>query len=61
MAWGTQPGVLRKMADVVSGSLSLKFEKTWQWGEITSDWIKGNIIAILSKKDPGKYQPVNPI
>lgn len=40
-------------------SLSLIFEKTWQPGAITSDWIKGNIIPILNKNDPGNYQPVN--
>lgn len=51
--------VLRKLADVVSESLSLMFKKTWQLSEITSDWIKGNIITILNKKDSGNYQPVS--
>lgn len=61
-AWGTQRGAtpgLRELADVVSESCSHIFGKMWESGKITSDWIKGNIIPILNKKDPGNYQPVN--
>lgn len=61
-AWGTQWGAtpgLRKLADKVSESRSLIFEKMWQPGKITSDWIKGNITPILNKKNPGNYQPVS--
>ena len=50
------------MAGVVAESLSIIFEKSWLFGEVPSDWKKGNITPIFRKgrkEDPGKYRPVS--
>ena len=54
------PGVLMELADVIAKTLSTIFEKSWQIGEVSGDWKKGNVGPILknsSKDDPGNYQP----
>ena len=56
------PRVLRILADVVTKTLSMLFEKSWQSGEVSGDWKKGNIALVFkkSKKDnPGNYIPVS--
>ena len=55
------PRILRELVDVVSKSLSMVSEKSWQTGEVPSDWEKGNITSISKKgkKDTGNYHPIS--
>jgi len=53
------PWVLTKLADEVAKTLSVIFKKSWQSGEVPTDWKRGNMIPIFGKgkqDKPGELQ-----
>jgi len=55
------PQVLRELEDFTK-ILYIVFERSWQSGEVPTDWKRGNISPICTKgkkEDPGNYRPVS--
>ncbi|GAB0204259.1 mitochondrial enolase superfamily member 1 [Grus japonensis] len=56
------PWVLRELADEVARPLAIIFEKSWQSGEVPTDWKRRNTSPIFKKgkrEDPRNYSPVS--
>ncbi|PKU41649.1 rna-directed dna polymerase from mobile element jockey- hypothetical protein [Limosa lapponica baueri] len=59
---GIHPRVLRELAEVIAGPLSIIFERFWRTGEVPKDRRKANVIPVFKKgkkEDPGNYRPVS--
>ncbi|PKU33295.1 rna-directed dna polymerase from mobile element jockey-like [Limosa lapponica baueri] len=59
---GMHPQVLRELADVIAGPLSIISERSWRTGEVPADWRKANVIPVFKKgkeEDPGNHRPVS--
>ncbi|PKU32183.1 rna-directed dna polymerase from mobile element jockey- hypothetical protein [Limosa lapponica baueri] len=56
------PRVLRELAEVIAGSLSIIFERSWRTGEAPKDRRKANVTPVFKKgkkEDLGNYRPVS--
>ncbi|KFQ13557.1 RNA-directed DNA polymerase from mobile element jockey, partial [Leptosomus discolor] len=56
------PRDLSQLADQVARPLSMLFEKSWQSGEMPTDWKRGNITPIFKKgkkEELGNYRLVS--
>ena len=59
---GIHPRVLKELADVMAGPLSIIYQRSWESEEVLADWKPANVIPIYKKgvrEDPGNYRPVS--
>ncbi|KAK4810716.1 hypothetical protein QYF61_007690 [Mycteria americana] len=58
---GIHPRVLKELADVMAGPLSIIYQRSWESGEVPADWKTANVIPIYKKgvrEDQGNYRTV---
>ena len=58
---GIHPRVLKELADVKAGALSIICQRSRESGEVPADWKLANVTLIYKKgvrEDPGSYRPV---
>jgi len=56
------PRLLKKLADVTVGTLSITCQRYWESGEVPADWKLVNVIPIYKKgvRDvPANYRPIS--
>ncbi|KFP87570.1 Putative 115 kDa protein in type-1 retrotransposable element R1DM, partial [Apaloderma vittatum] len=56
------PRVLKELAAEVARPLAIIFERSWQSGEVPTDWKRGNVTPIVkkgTKDNPGNYRRVS--
>jgi len=59
---GIHPRVLKDLADVMAGPLSITCQRSCESGEVPADWKLANVIPIYKngmREDPGNYRPVS--
>lgn len=59
---GIHPRVARELVDVIAGSLSIIFQRSWESGEVPVNWRLATVIPIFKKgkkEEPGNYRPVS--
>ncbi|PKU44100.1 rna-directed dna polymerase from mobile element jockey-like [Limosa lapponica baueri] len=59
---GMHAQVLRELAKVTAGPLSIIFERSWRTGEVPEDWRKANVTPVFKKgkkEDAGNYRPAS--
>ncbi|KFV44113.1 hypothetical protein N328_10798, partial [Gavia stellata] len=57
---GMHPQVLRELAEVIAGPLSITFERSWTTGKVPENGRKANVTPAFKKdkkKDPRNYRP----
>ncbi|KAK4826897.1 hypothetical protein QYF61_012085 [Mycteria americana] len=58
---GSHPRVLKELADVMAGPLSISYQRSWESREVPAAWKLASVIPIYKKgvrEDPGNYRPV---
>lgn len=58
---GIHPRVLKELVDVTVGPLLIMYQRSWESGEVSTDWKLADIIPVYKsmREDPGEDRPVN--
>ena len=59
---GIHPRVLKELADVIAGPLSIIFQQSWESGEVPVKWKLANVVPVFKqgkKEGPGNNMLVN--
>jgi len=59
---GMEPGVLGKLAEVLTKPLLMIYQQSWLTGEVLVDWRLANVMPIYKegqKEDPSNHRPVS--